>query len=152
MKETKAVREALEKADSEGRVTTQSARRNHVIVGEDSLDRLANVPVLRKAPKRPKYGNVKTNGFDSKKEAARWEVLSAMQRSGLISNLLKQVMYNIYVGGIHICDYIADFVYTDAEGKRIVEDVKSPITRKNPVYRLKKKLMLAVHGIDIKEV
>ncbi len=49
--------------------------------------------------------------------------------------------------------YVADFVYTDvATGKTVVEDVKSPATRKNPTYVLKRKLMLDRHGITIKEL
>ena len=49
--------------------------------------------------------------------------------------------------------YVADFVYTDlATGKEEVIDVKSEITRKNAEYRLKKKMMLAFNGIEIKEV
>jgi hypothetical protein len=50
-----------------------------------------------------------------------------------------------------VCKYISDFVYLE-NGQKIVEDVKSEYTRKLPVYRLKKKLVKAVHGIDIKEV
>ena len=42
--------------------------------------------------------------------------------------------------------------YTDKEGKIIVEDVKSPRTRKNPEYIIKRKLMLERYGITIKEV
>lgn len=48
--------------------------------------------------------------------------------------------------------YRADFTYIDAQGKKIVEDVKSSHTRSLPVYRMKKKLMLERLGISIKEV
>ena len=48
-------------------------------------------------------------------------------------------------------EYIADFTYTDGEGRFIVEDVKSEATRKNPVYAIKKKLM-AHEGYKITEV
>ena len=37
--------------------------------------------------------------------------------------------------------YVADFSYTEG-AKKIVEDVKSPITRRNPVYTLKRQLFL----------
>ena len=47
--------------------------------------------------------------------------------------------------------YVADFVYEE-NGAKVVEDVKSPITRKNPIYKLKKKMMMYVHGIEVKEV
>ena len=48
--------------------------------------------------------------------------------------------------------YTADFRYTDKEGKVVVEDVKSPRTRKNPEYIIKRKLMLERYGITIREV
>ena len=44
--------------------------------------------------------------------------------------------------------YVADFVYTE-NGKRIVEDTKGFKTKD---YIIKRKLMLHVHGIRIKEV
>ena len=47
-------------------------------------------------------------------------------------------------------EYIADFTYKK-DGKLIVEDVKSEITKKNPVYVMKKKLM-ADKGFAIQEI
>ena len=47
--------------------------------------------------------------------------------------------------------YVADFVYQE-QGAQVVEDVKSVVTRKHPVYRLKKHLMKHVHGIEVREV
>ncbi len=49
-----------------------------------------------------------------------------------------------------ICKYVADFTYVE-NGQQVIEDVKSPITRLNPVFRLKKK-MLAAMGVEIQEV
>lgn len=47
-------------------------------------------------------------------------------------------------------EYVADFVYTNTEtGEYIVEDAKGVRTKD---YILKRKLMLAVHSIRIKEV
>ena len=49
-----------------------------------------------------------------------------------------------------ICDYIADYTYLlieeDGSSRFIVEDAKGVLT---PEFRLKKKLMLAIHNIDI---
>lgn len=107
--------------------------------------------------RRSKYGNIKTvvDGitFHSKKEAARYVVLKEEEKNETIHDLQLQVSYRITVLGMLICRYIADFVYirnTDSS-TTIVEDVKSPQTAKNPTYRLKKKLMRAVHGIEILE-
>lgn len=47
------------------------------------------------------------------------------------------------------CSYYADFVYRDKEGNLVVEDTKGVRTSE---YRLKKKLMLQVHGIQITEI
>ena len=47
--------------------------------------------------------------------------------------------------------YFADFVYTDEHGNTVVEDAKSPATR-TPAYVIKRKLMLSIDGIRIREV
>lgn len=103
-----------------------------------------------------KYGNVPTNvegkSFHSKHEAQRYSELVLLQKAGEIENLQLQVTYRLDVGGHHICKYIADFVYDDKNGRQVVEDTKSYATAKDPVYRLKKKLMKACHGIEIHEV
>ena len=48
--------------------------------------------------------------------------------------------------------YIADFVYTTRGGNVVVEDVKSDITKKCQAYIIKRKLMLLVHGIAVREI
>ncbi len=107
-------------------------------------------PQMPPLPKRNKYANVKTDGFDSKKESRRHQELVMLERAGKISGLALQVPYACVVNGVHVCDYVADFTYMEGE-RRVVEDVKSDATRKLPVYRLKRKLMLACHGIQISE-
>jgi hypothetical protein len=74
-----------------------------------------------------------------------------MQEAGEISELETQKRFGIFVGDQRICAYVADFVY-QRDGKQVVEDVKSDFTRKNPVYRLKKKLLKATLGIEIIEI
>lgn len=102
-----------------------------------------------------KYRNKKTtiNGiqYDSKKEAARHAELLLLERGGVISNIELQPVYRIEINGMLVCKYIGDFRYVE-NGQTVVEDVKSPETRKNRAYRIKFKLMQAVHGITIKEV
>lgn len=98
--------------------------------------------------KRSKYGNVKTHGFDSKAEYHRWMELQILERAGEITNLRRQVRVPLNVNSFHVCDYIADFVYTQG-GALVIEDVKGVRTA---VYRLKKKLMLAAKGIQIREI
>lgn len=99
-------------------------------------------------PKKNKYGNRKTTvegiTFDSAKEANRYRELKMLEISGLISDLKIQQRFEIVPkagGNKRSRFYIADFTYLEG-GKKIIEDVKSEITRKNPVYTLKKALVL----------
>lgn len=103
-----------------------------------------------------KYRNVKTEVdgyiFDSKKEARRYGELKLLATAGEIRNLELQPSFDCIVNGAKVCTYKADFAYF-ADNARVIEDVKSAITRKHPVYRLKKKLVEALHpGVVIKEV
>ena len=101
-----------------------------------------------------KYKNVEqiVDGikFQSRREATRYAELMLLQRSGLIQNLRLQVPFELIPKqqGERAVKYIADFVY-DENGETIVEDVKGVRT---DVYKIKKKLMLKVHGIRVKEV
>jgi hypothetical protein len=101
-----------------------------------------------------KFGNEPTRVdgrlFHSKLEAARYAELKALQAGGLITDLECQPKFQLNVAGVHVCTYIADFSYNDAEsGRAVVEDVKGHAT---DVYKLKARLMLAIHGIDVHEV
>lgn len=118
--------------------------------------RMLHIKDLARPKKRNKFSAVKTTTadgitHDSKREASRWVHLQTMQRAGLISSLERQVRFQLVVNGHKVCAYVADFVYVEA-GARVVEDVKSEITRKRPEYRIKVKLMRAVHGINVREV
>ena len=91
--------------------------------------------------------------FDSKAEARRYAELRLMQKSYDIEVLQVHPIFKLFVNGIKIASYIADFRYVDLHKKKlIVEDVKSPATAKLPAFRMKKKLMLALYGIEVKEV
>lgn len=126
-----------------------------------------------------KYNNKKiiVDGikFDSKKEALRFKELKMLEKAGIISNLQRQVKYTLIpaqyerTDGVYTkgkdkgkpkkgrliereCAYYADFVYMQ-NGDTIVEDVKG--YRDGQAYNLfviKRKLMLYVHGIIIKEL
>jgi hypothetical protein len=99
----------------------------------------------------PKYGAIPTtvNGkkFASKKEARRYKQLKLMSQAGLVNGLRCQVSFSLNVGDTHICRYVADFVYFE-NGVEIVEDVKGFLT---PVYKIKRKLMKAIYGVEIRE-
>ena len=87
--------------------------------------------------------------FASKREAYRYQNLKLLQEANEIEALQLQFPFEIKINGILVCRYIADFCYTDrTTGEAIVEDVKGVRT---PLYKLKRKLMSAVHGIEILE-
>ena len=98
-----------------------------------------------------KFGNVKvttTDGtFDSQKEHRRWCELKLLERGGVIRNLERQTRFRFEQNGVHICDYIADFVFFEGD-ERVCEDSKGFQT---DVYRIKRKLMLAFYNIKIRE-
>lgn len=126
-----------------------------------------------------KYNNKKiiVDGikFDSKKEALRYKELKMLERAGIIHDLQRQVKYTLIpaqyelTGEVYTkgkdkgkpkkgrliereCAYYADFVYMQNDNT-IVEDVKG--YRDGQAYNLfviKRKLMLYVHGIIIKEL
>jgi len=103
-----------------------------------------------------KYHNRKTMyqgvQFDSQKEADRYRDLLLLERAGLIERLELQPRYDLIVNGHKLGFYRGDFRYEEvATGTSILEDVKSPVT-KTPAYQLKKKLVKALYGIEIREV
>lgn len=95
--------------------------------------------------RRLKYGNKKTvvgdRTFDSLKEANRFKELCILQQGGYIKDLECQKRFEVVpkTEGERAVFYVADFVYLE-NGQLICEDVKSPITRQNPTYIIKRKL------------
>lgn len=107
-----------------------------------------------------KYHNSKVvvdgHVFDSKKEAYRYKELSLLEKSHIISNLKLQPKY-LLIPSQRRADgkteraitYIADFEYLNNKGEKVVEDVKGVKTTE---YKIKRKLMLYLHGITVTEV
>ena len=86
--------------------------------------------------------------FASKKEHKHWQVLKLRERAKEISKLERQVRFRLEANGIHICDYVADFVYFEGQ-RRVVCDVKGFVT---PEFKLKAKMMKALLNIDVETV
>ena len=108
-----------------------------------------------------KYGNRKITvdgeRFDSAHEAQRWRELIILQNAGMISDLQRQVSFELIPSQIldgkvveRPVKYIADFMYMQ-DGEQVVEDAKSPATRTKE-YIIKRKLMLWEFGRQIVEV
>jgi hypothetical protein len=106
------------------------------------------------SPSSSKLHNIRTmvDGilFDSLLEARRYGELKIEERAGIITGLEVHKRFSLDVNDIHICEYESDFVYC-RDGRLVVEDTKSNPTI-TPLYRVKKKLMCAIHGIEIQEV
>lgn len=108
-----------------------------------------------------KYGNRKVtldgHQFDSVREATRYSELKLLERAGQITDLGLQPRFELIPKqrradgkAERACEYVADFRYTDtATGQTVIEDAKGMRTRD---YILKRKLMLQVHGISVREV
>ena len=127
-----------------------------------------------KREKGKKYNNTKIEckdgKFDSKKEYQRWLVLKDAEAQGLITDLQRQVKFELipavredYV--VHLktkdkeCErtiqlpitYTCDFQYTK-NGETIIEDVKASPKMLPKDFVLKEKMMFALKGIKIKRV
>ena len=88
--------------------------------------------------------------FDSEMESRRYGQLKMLQLGKLISDLKVHPRFSLDVNGQHVGFYIADFSYVDAgTNTTVTEDVKG---NRTALYILKKKLMKACHGIEIREV
>jgi hypothetical protein len=105
--------------------------------------------------------------FDSKKEANRYCELRLLERAGQIKNLERQKVFELIptqreilpekdkngnhkVGKVieRPIKYKADFTYIE-NGKLVVEDTKGYRTTE---YVMKRKMMLFLHGIRIREI
>lgn len=123
-----------------------------------------------------KYNNTKVEidgiKYDSKKESQRNAYLELMQKQGLISDLKRQVVFEliptIYEDKVvHLktkdkivqrvaqkaVTYKADFTYVK-DGELVVEDVKASASYAalDQTFILKEKMMRYFHGIVIKRV
>lgn len=119
--------------------------------------------------------------FDSRAEARRYGQLRLLEKAGEISDLQRQKMYELIPGHYEYVPtgkifsrgarkgqkeykrvtvelpvkYIADFVYKDKDGNTVVEDVKGYTDPNSATYAkfvIKRKLMLWIHGVKVKEV
>lgn len=138
---------------SRGMVSQSEADR---VLGRRAIafDAIGN-PVDIDASRPSKYHNVRTRidgiTFDSKREASRYMELRLAEKAGRVRNLKRQVPFRFVINDIDCGAYVADFTYDEyltEMWRPVVEDVKGVRT---DVFKLKRKLMFACHGIEIKE-
>lgn len=114
---------------------------------------------FKRTGRRHKYGAVAVvvdnHRFASKRESRQYLVLKALEKAGTIAGLKLHPRFELVVNGKHICDYIADFEWIEnlvpgwKVGTRVVADAKGVRT---PAYKIKRALMLAIHGIEVREL
>ncbi|MBK9497082.1 MAG: DUF1064 domain-containing protein [Xanthomonadales bacterium] len=108
--------------------------------------------------RRSKYGAIRVvlDGitFDSKREAFRYQQLKMRHLGGEIANLEVHPCYELRVNSQKIGKVTLDFRYIDLlkRGAQVVEDAKSPATHKARDWVLRKKLLKAIHGVEVQEV
>ena len=77
-------------------------------------------------------GRMDFDSFDSTGEAGRWAALLLKVHAGLISDLHRQVRFDLMAHradgvGVKVGQYIADFCY-QRDGEKVIEDYKGAIT------------------------
>ena len=88
--------------------------------------------------------------FASKREMIRYQELRISERAGLISGLRLQPRFPLFVQGVKVCTYVADFGYLDKDGRPCIEDSKGMRTA---IYTLKKKIFEVCYpDLRIREV
>ena len=94
--------------------------------------------------------------FASQKEGRRYAELRLLEHAGEIRDLRVQPRFPLWAhtgvvsdDPIKIGEYRGDFAYEDRKGQTVVEDVKG---FKTPLYKWKRKHVMAQYGITISEI
>lgn len=90
--------------------------------------------------------------FASKKEASYYQQLMLLQKAGQIRALVLQKSWPLKVNDELICVYRSDFDFDELRNGQWVEVTADAKGFKTPEYKIKKKLMKAIYGIEIREV
>ncbi|MDD2978302.1 DUF1064 domain-containing protein [Aquabacterium sp.] len=142
-----------------GNRAAAASKRGRIGEGGSAVEKSLKRPILKGRKYRNKKVTIDGITFDSKRESERYQELKALASRNLIEDLRHQVPFEL-APGVRFSDekrakpalrYVADFAY-QLDGRLVVEDVKSAITAKAAAYRIKRHLMLAVHGIEVQEV
>lgn len=104
----------------------------------------------REPAKESKYRSQRSGKYSSKHEEQVARNLWALADRGTIQDLREQVRFVLVPGDgkLRAITYIADFVWME-DGRQVVGDAKG---FKTQVYRLKKKMLKLLHGIEIREL
>lgn len=117
---------------------------------------------------KPKKVENEYGVFDSKSEYERYLLLLDMERNGLITDLKRQVTYELLPQQTKVVrkalktkvkevvkvverpmQYTCDFTYYDKDGEFIAEEFKGSKYCIDEAVRIKKKLLYYFHGIEL---
>jgi hypothetical protein len=97
--------------------------------------------------------------FASKKEARRYMELRLLEKAGHIKELQVQPAFELHAWSkpyghpVRVGKFTADFRYREGpDGLLIIEDVKGGKATRTEAYRLRKRIVEAEYGIQIREV
>ena len=118
---------------------------------------------------KPKPIETEYGHFDSRSEYERYLVLLDMEQNGLITDLKRQVTYELLPKQtkkvrkelktkvkevVKVVErpmqYTCDFTYYDKDGEFIAEEFKGSKWNVDEAVRIKKKLLYYFHGIELK--
>lgn len=110
----------------------------------------------RNAAQTSKFKAIPTETADGQKfksilESAFYNRMWVLQKAGEVQLIEREIRYELVVNGVYINSYMMDFRITYTDGRIEYVDCKSTAT-KTPLYLMKKALMLALYGIELKEV
>jgi len=107
-----------------------------------------------KAWKQSKYHAIRTQNADgtwsdSLREARFDAQIMLLQHDPKTARVVRKEKFPIVVNGEKICTFVSDWFVEKKTGEKIVYDAKGV---KTPIYKLKKKLVKALYGLDIVEL
>lgn len=109
-----------------------------------------------------KYKNQRTQykgiSFDSKKECEYYIYLENLEAQGAISELKRQVKFELQPSFKHngktirAINYVADFTFYDQQGKFHIVDAKGSKDTLTETFKIKSKMFLYKYGTEIEIV
>ena len=142
-----------------GKRAAAASKQVRIGEGGGAVEKSLKRPILKGRKYRNQKVTIDGITFDSKREAARYQELKVLAARGVIEDFRHQAPF-VLAPGVRFSDekrakpalrYVADFAYK-LDGRLVVEDAKSAVTAGAAAYRIKRHLMLSVHGIEVKEV
>ncbi len=90
--------------------------------------------------------------FDSEAEMKRFADLQMLERAGEISDLRRQISYDIEINGQHFCTYTSDHEYLDKTGTPIIEEFKTEFSKREQAYSLRRRAFELYHNLKVTEI